>query len=122
MQIAVFVCRNYGITLGEREDSDGFITRLQRFALAAFLRLEENPLDVVCVQHGMLHGADGHSYHLAVLLNHGDVLLARCVGGVGRKGLHLFAATMATDAGILDVCDDITAMFASVESHVKLLL
>ena len=114
MQIAVFVCRNYGITLGEREDSDGFITRLQRFALTAILGLKEDPLDEVRLQHGMLHRADRDGDGPPVYLHDGHVLLPRRVRGIGRKRLHRLAAAVAADAGILDVGDDIAAVFTTV--------
>ena len=114
MQVAIFVGCDHFIAFGEREACRGPVAGLQRFALTAILGLKEDPLDEVRLQHGMLHRADRDGDGPPVHLHDGHVLLPCSVRGVGREGLHLLAAAVAADAGILDVGDDIAAVFTTV--------
>ncbi len=122
MQIAVFVCRDDLITLREREYGYRLIARFQGLALAALLGLQHDPLDVVRVQHGMLHSADADGHDLAVDLDDRYMLFSCRVSRVREQELHLLAAALSAHAGVVDVRDDVAAMFASEKRHEEHLL
>lgn len=103
MQIAILIGRDHGVARNKSKGGDRSFAGLQRLALTSLLRLKQDPFNIVGLQHGVLHRADGHSDGLSVHLNDRHVLLAGSVGGVGRDGLHFLAAAVAADAGIVDV-------------------
>ena len=85
--------------------------------LAALLGLQNNPLDEVLGEHGVLHGAHRHGDLAALGLHHGDVLLHGGVGGAGDDLGHLLAAAHDRHAAGLDKGDNVSAMLADIEFH-----
>jgi hypothetical protein len=122
MQVAVFIRSDRFIAPGKSEYSNRLIAGFQGLALAAFLCLKDDPLNIMRLQHRMFHRTNSDGDGLSVDLHYGNVLFTCGVGGVWDEGLHFFSAATAPDAGILDMCDDVAAVFASVERHVNILL
>ena len=50
------------------------------------------------------------------------MLFARCVGSIRNERFHLFPAAFAADAGVLDVRDNVAAVFTTIECHGVVLL
>ena len=98
VQIAVFVSCNHGVPIGKGEGSNGLVPRLQVFSLSSFLRLQENPFDVMSVQHGMIHGADRNGHDPAVLCDDWHMLLASAIRGIRNERFHFSAAALSTHA------------------------
>ncbi len=84
VKIAIRISGHYGVSWREDEDSSGLIAGLQSFALASFFRFQQNPLDEMSFQHGMLHAPQGDGHGLTILLYRGHVLFACSVRSVGN--------------------------------------
>ena len=71
MQIAVLIRRDHFVILGEGKYSDRLIAGLQCFALTAFLCLKDDPLNIVRLQHWMLHRTNSDGDGLSIDLHYG---------------------------------------------------
>ena len=85
VEIAVFVGGDDGF--GDGKVGFGLVVGGEVFLLEAGLVFQDDPLDVMCGEHGVLHGADLDSDVVPVLLDLGDVLFLRGVHGVGDEFL-----------------------------------
>ena len=119
VEIAVFIGSDNFVAGCESKDGNRLFSGLQLLALTPFLRLQQDPLNVVGLQHGMLCGADRDSDELPVHTDHRDMLFTCRIGGVGFDGLHLLAAAADADSGVMNVGDDIPAMGAFIKLHVR---
>ena len=89
VEVAVFICSN-GFVVDKFKAGMGLVAGREAYALSALFRFEIDPLDVVGFRHGMLYGADGDMYGIAIHGYNGDVLFGSGVGGVGDEFLHFF--------------------------------
>ena len=115
VQVAVCVDGLYLVSLADGEADLWSIAGLQELALVALLGLERYPLDVVLGLHGMLHCTYGDGDQIALHSIDWDMLLLRCIGGAGDDLSHLLAAAHDGDTSILDLGNDVSAVFADVE-------
>ena len=88
MQIAVFVGSHDGVPVREGKGGDRLLAGLQRLPLAAFLRFQQDPLDVVRVQHGFCDNAHAgiHDGHLYSVSRCDRLARAAAAEGEGRRG------------------------------------
>ena len=115
MEVTIGVDRFDFIALAESEADLRLFAGMQFLALIALLGLERYPLDVVLWQHGMLHGADLDMDDVVFHCPDRNMLLHGGVGGAGNDLGHRLAAADDGNARVLDLGNDVTAMFANVK-------
>lgn len=100
MEVAVFIGGEDGF--GNGEIGLRFVCGREVFLLETSLGFQDNPLDVMDVQHGVCYGADFDGDVVAVLFDHGDMLLICSVGGVGGDGCFVFDYGFGRDDLVVD--------------------
>ena len=115
MEVAIGVDRLDLVALAESEADLGFLAGMQFLTLIALLGVERDPLNVVLRQHGMLHGADLDMDDAVFHCPDRDVLFNRRVGRTGDDLAHRLTAADDGNARVLDLGNDVTAMFANVK-------
>jgi len=88
-----------------------FFAGLKAFALAAFGRLQINPLNIMLRQHRMRISADVDSDLAAFFARYRDMLFPAGVNCAWYQLAHFLAAAAHRFAGITDKAHQITAFF-----------
>lgn len=117
VQVAVLVCRDDFIAIGQGEGRLGLAADGQGLSLVSLFGLQRDPADVVLFEHRMLDGTDGDGDEVAVHFDDGNVFFLGSIDGTRNEFRHLFAAADDGDTLVLGERDDVAAMFADVEFH-----
>ena len=115
MEVAVLICCNDLVAFSQNEVCGGLGLRLEMLDLPALLGLQNDPLDIMLGNHGVLCAADKNIDLAAINSDNGNMLFNGCIGSAGNQLHHGLAAANHGDTAVLKLYDDIAADRASVE-------
>jgi len=111
VKIAVSIYGN-GLFVAQKEGDMRSVLGFEVLAVTAVLGLEIDPLDIVDIHHGVVHGAHIDGDNTVFHGDNGEMFLAAGFHGVGFQDLHGLTAADHGHAGVVDEFNFISAVAA----------